>query len=644
MNLLLPVITTLREDRRERAYLAWVALSREVVRLPLDNAPADASTHVLEIHVVGDPGEPLVLLADPAGVPDAAGFPLQLRPLDDAQEAALQAELFAAKEDAPRAPPPAVPLQPSRPPPPMTSGQAAALLRASFTNEVDEPGPASGALSGRVLAGGRFVVEDLLGVGANGEVYRATHTSLSRQVAIKVLHGHLRTLPGYSRRFHAEALAASRLDHPNVLRVFDYGEDVDGLLYIAMELLSGENLLDLVSRGGPLPLSRILAVGVQACAGVAAAHAAGIVHRDLKPENIVVTRGTDDDGKEREIVKVCDFGIAHWTPPGGDGGHASTASFADRPAVAGTPAYMAPEQIRGEALTPRTDVYALGCVLFELATGRVPFPDEDPYRVIIRHVEEPAPRLTEIVAEASPALEEIVARCLSKRPEDRYADARALRAALRALSVDVTSTKSIAMQRVSMRKAVTPDALVASPHEAAELIASRDDGDDIALALDFAVLERSLRAAVANRAFADATALLQGLRKRLDDPLTRGGERELAERTLLGLRSPEVVEVLARTIVDATAPAAAVGQLLAAAGTAAAAALVELRRTTTPSLEERARIVSALRALGPSAVPPIAEALEQRVSRVRREPIQGLGDRREELGSVPGVAADRREE
>ena len=205
------------------------------------------------------------------------------------------------------------------------------------------------------------------------------------------------------------------------------------------------------------------------------------------------------------------------------------------------------------------------------------------------------------------------------------------------MAVDVAGAKSIAMQRVSIRKAVTPDALAASPENAAALIASRDDGDDIALALDFAVLERALRAAVTSGAFAEATGLLQGLRARLEDPLTRPAERELAERTLLGLRAPEVVEVLARTVVDATAPATVVDALLAAAGTAGAAAIVELRRTSNPSLEQRARVVSALHALGATAVPPIAEALDAaRALATRNE--EGLAE--DLLDAVPEVASD----
>ncbi|MEZ4307111.1 MAG: protein kinase [Polyangiaceae bacterium] len=219
-------------------------------------------------------------------------------------------------------------------------------------------------LLGRKLGGGKYVISALIGAGGAGSVYRAHHVMLQKDIAIKVMHPSLRKDPTFGARFHSEALAASKLDHPNVLRVLDFGEEPDGLLYIVMELLVGTELRALLWQGR-MPLVRALDLVCQICAALSAASEVGIVHRDIKPENVVITASRDDEGDAVDLVKVCDFGLATIarTDAAGSGEHRA-ASY-----IAGTPDYMSPEQARGEELDGRSDIYAVGVLLYELMTG-----------------------------------------------------------------------------------------------------------------------------------------------------------------------------------------------------------------------------------------------------------------------------------
>src|SRR5579864_7327786 len=167
-------------------------------------------------------------------------------------------------------------------------------------------------LIGRTIAG-KFVVEELLGAGAMGAVYRARQIALEKTVAIKVMHGEHAHDAMFAARFHREAKAASRLNHPNSMQVIDFGAEPDGLLYIAMEYLDGRSLHRLLREEWPLPAARIADITMQMLAALAVAHDMGVVHRDLKPENVMVLRTTDDDGRPKDLVKVCDFGIAKIT-------------------------------------------------------------------------------------------------------------------------------------------------------------------------------------------------------------------------------------------------------------------------------------------------------------------------------------------
>lgn len=224
----------------------------------------------------------------------------------------------------------------------------------------DCPGPAA-LLLGKTLDG-RYEIEDILGQGGMGMVYRATQTSVKRPVAIKTLHASLATAPTFFERFRREAEVASQLNHPNVITVFDFGQAPDGTCYFVMELLEGMSLKELVKGGGPLSLRRTVNIIEQAARGLAHAHAMGAVHRDLKPHNIMVQ---PLDGMD--YVKVLDFGLVKALEQEEDEHLTSTGQ------VLGTPQYMPPEQAGGEDVDQRSDLYSLGGVFFYCLTGGSPF-------------------------------------------------------------------------------------------------------------------------------------------------------------------------------------------------------------------------------------------------------------------------------
>jgi serine/threonine protein kinase len=304
-----------------------------------------------------------------------------------------------------------------------------------LTSKTDPPPPAD-PLVGRVIAG-KFAVNERLGAGAMGIVYRATQIALERPVAIKVLHRELAADSEFADRFWREAKAASRLDHPNSIRVFDFGQEPDGLLYLAMEYVEGTDLFEWLSQHSPIGPRTIIELLSQVLAALAVAHDMAVVHRDLKPENIMIVRGTSDDGSAIDIVKVCDFGIAKLldasAPPAGPANeprrkHSTTGL------IVGTPAYMSPEQARGEAQDARSDLYAVGIVLYELLTGRVPFEAETLIGVALKHVSELPERPSVRAVGVDPDLEAICLKALSKKPADRYQNAREMRVALQSVA------------------------------------------------------------------------------------------------------------------------------------------------------------------------------------------------------------------
>ncbi len=297
----------------------------------------------------------------------------------------------------------------------------------------DTPEEERDPLLGRVIAG-KFAIERHLGAGAMGAVYRAHQTALERPVAIKVMHRAFAADPTYAARFHLEAKAASRLDHPNLIRVLDYGQEADGLLYIAMEYLDCRDLFTILVEDWPLSHERIVELLSQTLSGLADAHEAGVLHRDLKPENIMVVRRKGEDGAPIDVVKVCDFGIAKLVEPAGDSranGAAEGRKLTTAGLIMGTPEYMSPEQARGETSDARSDVYAMGVILYQLLTRRLPFKGKSSIEVVWKAMNDEPDRLDSDGSTAAPGLDPICLKAMSKRPEDRFQSAREMLAALR---------------------------------------------------------------------------------------------------------------------------------------------------------------------------------------------------------------------
>ncbi len=269
-------------------------------------------------------------------------------------------------------------------------------------------------LVGRSLPGGYLILE-LVGIGGMGRVYRAEQTNLGRTVAVKIIHPHLVGEENAAARFITEARAASRLNHPNSVAIIDFGKSPDGQLYLVMEFLRGRDLARVTYDDGPLAFRRIVDVLRQTLAALAEAHSQNIIHRDLKPENIIlepVRSGGD-------FVKVVDFGLAKMRAETQQRGITSPGI------VCGTPEYMSPEQARGDDLDARSDLYAVGVILYQLLTGRLPFEAESPTQVVLAHLTQ-APKDPREVApdrQIPASLVEIALKALSKEAKDRHQDA-----------------------------------------------------------------------------------------------------------------------------------------------------------------------------------------------------------------------------
>ena len=265
------------------------------------------------------------------------------------------------------------------------------------------------------LIADRYELEELVGTGGMSSVFRAHDRQLERRVAIKILHEHYADDPEYLERFRREARLVAKLSHPNIVTVIDRGDD-DGRQYIVFEHVDGENLKELVLRSGRLPVRRALELALAVADGLAFAHEHGLVHRDVKPQNVLLNREGD--------VKVTDFGIARSLHM--EHGVTQTGT------VLGTGEYLAPEQASGQPVSPATDVYSLGVVLWELLAGDVPFVGENFVAVALRHVNEPPPHLRERRPDVSPRLDAAVERALAKDPARRFPSMKAFAKELRA--------------------------------------------------------------------------------------------------------------------------------------------------------------------------------------------------------------------
>ncbi len=260
-----------------------------------------------------------------------------------------------------------------------------------------------------------YRIDGRVGRGGMGVVYRATDLSLDRTVALKVLDDELAKDPTFRRRFVTESKLAASLDHPNVIPIYAAGEH-DGMPYIAMRFVAGEDLRGVLRTEGRLEPGRVVRLVAQLASALDAAHEAGLVHRDVKPANVLVTKA--------DHVYLTDFGLTKRV--------AADTEATRTGVVLGTLNYMAPEQIRGQAIGPFTDIYSLGCMIVHLLTGQVPFPVETEEAKLWAHVAEPPPRPSERVQGLGTAFDPVVACALGKRPEDRYASAGALGSALAA--------------------------------------------------------------------------------------------------------------------------------------------------------------------------------------------------------------------
>ncbi|HRC74344.1 MAG TPA: protein kinase, partial [Kouleothrix sp.] len=252
----------------------------------------------------------------------------------------------------------------------------------------------------------RYELEQKIGEGGMARVYRGRDLRLSRAVAVKVLHSHYASDTGFLQRFHHEAQAVANLRHPNIVDVYDVGQDGD-MHYIVMEYVPGSDLKALIVREAPLPVERAVSIAEAVARGLDAAHRLGMIHRDIKPQNIIIG--------EAGQVKITDFGIAKST---------MSTAMTETGVTFGTADYISPEQARGQPATPQSDIYSLGVTLYEMLTGRLPFTGDSSIAVAMQHVsaEPPPPRMYN--SRIPPQLEAIVLRALNKDPSRRPHSAR----------------------------------------------------------------------------------------------------------------------------------------------------------------------------------------------------------------------------
>jgi serine/threonine protein kinase len=274
-------------------------------------------------------------------------------------------------------------------------------------------------LIGTDVAG--YSIEAVLGRGGMGIVYLARQRSPDRKLALKLITPTFADDEGFRRRFLRESVAAAAIDHPHILPVYDAGES-DGVLFIAMRLVDGEDLKEILRASGPLDLERVLTIAGQVGSALDAAHARGLVHRDVKPGNILVAReaGADD----AVFCYLTDFGVSTWTTT-------SAGTMTSTGQLVGSVNYIAPEQIEGTRIDARADVYSLGCVLYECLTGRALFAGRSPPGVLHAHIHEDPSPPSSLRPNLPPAVDEVLARSLKKAPSDRYASCRELTLDLR---------------------------------------------------------------------------------------------------------------------------------------------------------------------------------------------------------------------
>jgi predicted Ser/Thr protein kinase len=287
------------------------------------------------------------------------------------------------------------------------------------------------------LISDRYELEELVGSGGMSSVYRAHDRMLERSVALKILHEQYTRDEGYVERFRREARSVAQLTHPNIVTVIDRGEQ-DGRQFIVFEYVDGLNLKELIDEEGPLPVGQAIELALQVARGLSFAHEQGLVHRDVKPQNVLI----DADGR----AKVTDFGIARSLDVDG---------MTITGTIMGTSNYIAPEQARGQPVDEQTDVYSLGCVLYELLAGRPPYVGDNFVTVAMQHVNDPIPSIRDVRPDVPPRLDMAIERAMAKDHEQRYGSMADFAAELEACYADADGNEGATMiaPRATMRAA-----------------------------------------------------------------------------------------------------------------------------------------------------------------------------------------------
>jgi eukaryotic-like serine/threonine-protein kinase len=328
---------------------------------------------------------------------------------------------------------------------------------------------------------GRYRLDKLVGKGGMGRVYRATQFPLNRPVAVKILNPEFQQKdPQFVRRFFLEAASSARLTHPNTITVFDYGEAESGELFIAMEYLKGRPLSKVITAEGPFPAERVLHIAMQICRALREAHSKGIIHRDLKPGNILLL----EEGDDADFVKVLDFGLVKlFTPLDLGRNNSAVEPITPSPHVEadltkagmflGSPKYMSPEQIQAVPLDPRTDVYSLGVLMYQMVSGKPPFTGATSVEVIYKHVNHPVPPIAELVPGLVVAheLEAAIRKCLSKNREERFESMAELLVRLKDVRRLVTGVSNASESGLALRLR-SQDVSVSGPAEESSLSSS----------------------------------------------------------------------------------------------------------------------------------------------------------------------------
>ena len=252
----------------------------------------------------------------------------------------------------------------------------------------------------------RYQIIKAIGEGGMANVYLAYDTILDRDVAVKVLRGDLANDEKFVRRFQREALSASSLTHPNIVEVYDVGED-HGQYYIVMEYVEGRHLKDLIKKRGKLTLSEVIDIMLQITDGMSVAHDSYIIHRDIKPQNIMIL--------ENGLVKIMDFGIAMAM---------NSTQLTQTNSVMGSVHYLPPEQANGKGSTLQSDIYSMGIVMYELLTGKLPYKGDNAVEIALKHLKEPLPSIRDELPNIPQSVENIIIKATAKNPKNRYADAR----------------------------------------------------------------------------------------------------------------------------------------------------------------------------------------------------------------------------